>query len=119
MARDPHDTSHPVTRVLLVEEDPKTRDLRAGILRRAGFSVTEAPTIEDPDHVQPADLILIEAQQLPLALAGHPEAAIVVIADEVRDGILACVQGASDWVPRSTAAEYLISTVEAASRSRT
>jgi hypothetical protein len=118
MPPDPSDMSHSATRILLVEEDSRTRDLRAGILRRAGFSVIEAPTIEDAKLVEPADVILIDAQQLPLALNRRSAAPIVVIADEVRDGILACARGASDWVPRGSAAEYLISTLEAANHNR-
>lgn len=85
------------------------------MLRLAGFIVDELAYIEDPDTLPAADVVLVELDQFPLVQAMRPSRAVVVIADEVRDGILACVRGASDWVPRSTHADYLVSTVTAAS----
>lgn len=104
--------SQSTTRVLLVEEDPESRNLHADVLRLAGFSVTEVSHIADPRLLPTVEIVLVETAQFLMATFSRG-CTVVAIADEVRDGMRACVHGALDWVPRSADADYLVSAVRA------
>ncbi len=96
------------TEVLLIEEDFRTRDLHAAILRVAGFGVMEAARAEAVDERTAPDVVLADASQVESVTHLLPGRVIIALADDPRQGVHACLGGADDWVPSLSSADYLL-----------
>ena len=108
MALSPSRLSGRPTEVLLIEENFRTRDLHAGILRVAGFEVVEAARADAVDRTVAPDVVLADAGQVASVADMLPGRVIIALADDPRQGVKACLGGADDWVPSSTSADYLL-----------
>jgi hypothetical protein len=114
------DPSPSRTNVLLVETDSTTREQHVALLEYAGYQVQESAGLPSPDELDDADLIIADALSFNwLQHEGIADRAVVVIAEDPKSGIMACLCGATDWVPASGSREYFLDVVkEATSRRR-
>jgi DNA-binding response OmpR family regulator len=106
------------TRILLIEYDPESRGRHAEVLENAGYHVVAAsvpPSVTDTSRM---DIIVADVHRFPLVRAQHPRVAVLVVADDVHEGVSACLRGAEDWVPRGSTPEYLLTAVSCASGAR-
>ena len=113
--------SHPVpaditTRVLLVEADPDTREHHRATLSGAGYDVASIAALPSPDQLTTADLIIVDESAfdwLSVQQLQH-EPNIVVLTDDVKRGVEACLCGAVDWIPARADKDYLVGAVKQA-----
>lgn len=108
------DLSHSPTHVLLVEADSNSRSLHTAALERAGYHVVAVPTLPPSEEVVSADVILADYPTFQVLQHDHHRGQIVVVTDDVRAGVTACLCGASDWVPMSGASDYFTEAVKEA-----
>ena len=108
------------TRILLIEHDADARARYAEALRGAGFSVLsiDEPPGQGPGRGGPLRLVIVPTAQYPAVRRTYPRVPFIVTADDVRDGVSACLRGADDWVPRGCSTDYFLSIVTAALRGR-
>lgn len=99
--------------VLLVETDSAARSRHEDLLSSEGYSVLSMASFPDLIEVQSCALVVadvpsfhwMQAQQL------HTVRPILVVAEDPRAGITACLCGAADWIPSSGEPDYLLGTV--------
>ena len=119
MASTPSIVSSRPTEVLLIEENFRTRDLHAGILRMAGFDVVEVARANAVVQGVAPDIVLADAGEVESIASMLPGRAIIALADDPRQGVHACLGGADDWVPSSSSADYLLDSLRPYTPSRT
>lgn len=111
--------SPPATPVLLIEANLDARDRHEEVLRAAGYDVCAIAACPDTGELSRAAMVLSDvpsfhwlqeqrARRLPPT---------VVITEDERAGVTACLCGAADWVPVESDAAYLLGAVDGALRS--
>lgn len=106
------------TRLLLIEANPDTREDHASALRTAGYDVTAIAALPSLHEVSAADLIMADEASYDW-LRDQPTAlypAVIVLTDDVKAGVSACLAGAADWTPVRGDMGYLLDVVSEACR---
>lgn len=107
------------THVLVVEGDSDSRSMHAAALERVGYEVVAVPTLPPSAEVGSADVILADYPTFEALQHDRYPGPIVVVTDDVRAGVTACLCGAADWVPVNAASDYVTEAVkDAATRRR-
>lgn len=99
--------------LLLIEADSYARLEHELALRAAGYQVRAFATCPGPVDLHYASAVLtdpasFEVMQLQPA---RPSAPVVVLAEDDRAGVTACLRGAAAWAPAHGQPEYLVDTV--------
>jgi hypothetical protein len=105
-------------RVLLIEADSNTRVEHADVLQRAGYQVREVAGLPANEELEGAELILADPISFEWLRAHTVEGRVVVMTDDLKVGITACLCGAADWVPVHSPREYLLDIVHDVARRR-
>jgi hypothetical protein len=106
------------TRLLLIESNPDARENHASALRTAGYDVTAIAALPSLDEVSAAHLIMADEASYDW-LRGQPTAfypTVIVLTDDVKAGVSACLAGAADWLPVRGDVGYLLDVVSEACR---
>jgi DNA-binding response OmpR family regulator len=116
MTQIPSGPSPPRTVVLLVEADPDARSRHEGLLASVGYSVICIASFPDAREVQSAAVVIADLAWFHWFQAQHFDRAppILVVADDLKEGITACLCGADDWIPSYGEPGYMLGTVEEA-----
>lgn len=99
------------TRVLLIESNSATRVEHAAVLQRAGYEVREVAGLPADEELDGAELILADPVSFEWLRDHTAESRVVVLTDDLKVGITACLCGAADWVPVHSPSEYLLDIV--------
>lgn len=99
------------TRVLVIEADSTTRIEHAAALERAGYQVREVAGLPADEELEGAELILADPISFEWLRDHRVEGRVVVVTDDLKAGITACLCGAADWVPVHSPREYLLDVV--------
>jgi hypothetical protein len=83
-----------------------------------GYQVVAVPTLPASAEVGSADVILADYPTFQVLQHDHHQGQVVVVTDDVKVGVTACLCGASDWVPVSGASDYLTEAVKDAATRR-
>jgi len=81
------------------------------ILGLAGYDVIPTPGIPLADDLMSADVIVTDIEFLPILQNRHLKAELIVVADDAKAGVTACLCGAADWIPAQSSADYLTEAV--------
>lgn len=106
-------TSKSRTHLLLVEADPCARREHESALRTAGYSIAATAGLPSALEARAADVIIADEasyqwlQSQPIASA----ATFIVLTDDVKVGVTACLSGAADWTPVGGHVAYLLDVV--------
>jgi len=114
MPIDRHRASAHHTPVLLIEVDSYARLQHEVALRTAGYHVRVLSACPGPADLFRAVLVLADVPSFEVlrAQSGPPLPPIVVLSDDDRAGITACLRGAAAWAPSNGQADYLVDTVD-------
>ncbi len=107
-----------MTAVLLIEADLDARDRHEEALRAAGYEVCAIAACPDADDLSRAALVLSDIPSFNW-LREQPGRGLpltVVLTDDERAGVTACLCGAADWVPVDSDPAYLVDAVDGALR---
>ena len=118
MPHTPHPQLQVRTRVLLVESDGDARRAHEVALVTAGYEVSSTPAIPPADEFSDADVVLVELPYFELLPSHFIDSEVIVLTDDVKAGVLACLCGAADWVPVNSDASYLRDAVRDVVRDR-
>lgn len=99
------------THLLLIETDPPLRGEHASVLERAGYVVHQVAGLPADEEMAEADLILADPISFEWLRERKFQDPIVVLTDDLKVGIAACLCGAADWVPLRGGQEYLLDVV--------
>src|SRR5687767_8786719 len=97
------------THLLLVEADPCARSHHASVLRTAGYKVTATGGLPSTHQLGVADVVIADEASFEW-LQSQPtdtEPTFIVLTDDVRAGVTACLSGAADWTLVGGDAGYL------------
>jgi hypothetical protein len=100
--------------VLLVESDVDRMRSHTSILMLAGYDVVPTPGIPLADDLTSADVIVTDVEFLPILQNRHLRAEVIVVTDDAKAGVTACLCGAADWIPSHSAGVYLTEAVRGA-----
>jgi hypothetical protein len=106
--------------ILLIEADPDAREHRAELLRTAGYAVAASGSLPSLVDANEADVIIADEPSFQW-LQDQPterERTFIVLADDVKAGVTACLCGAADWTPRGGDGGYLLSVLAEVCRAR-
>jgi hypothetical protein len=113
--RDPRGSpSDSRTHLLLVEADPSARAHHTSALRTAGYEVAATGGLPSAEQVGEADVIIADEAAF-VWLQSQPtdvEPTFIVLTDDVRAGVTACLSGAADWTLVGGDVGYLLAVVE-------
>ena len=106
-------TSHGKTIVLLVETNSDARARHETLLASVGYSVLSMASLPDVVEVQSCAIVIadvpsflwLQTQQF------HNVRPILVIAEDCKAGVTACLCGAADWIPSYGEPDYLLGTI--------
>jgi hypothetical protein len=90
------------------------------VLRTAGYDVTATAGLPSPQEVSAADLIVADEASYQW-LQSQPtsfEPTFIVLTDDVKVGVSACLAGAADWTPIHGDVAYLLDVVSEVCRGR-
>ena len=121
MARTIAAVSPTRTIVLLVEANSDARSRHESLLASAGYSVLCVASFPDASEVQSAAVVIADVAWFYWFQAQQFDRTppILVVADDLKEGITACLCGADDWIPLDGEPAYMLGTVlEALSSSR-
>lgn len=99
--------------VLLIEVESYTRLQHEVALREAGYHVRVFSACPGPVDLSYARLVVADASTFEM-LHSHPSGRlppVVVLSDDERAGVTACLQGAAAWAPAHGQPAYLVDTV--------
>ena len=99
------------TRILLIEADCDARAAHAAVLARAGYQVREVAGLPADEELDGTELILADPISFEWLRDHTVEGRVVVMTDDLKVGITACLCGAADWVPLHSTSEYLLDIV--------
>jgi len=99
------------TRLLLIEADLTLRAERAAVLEGAGYLVRQVAGLPAAEELAETDVILADPISFEWLREHNVAAPIVVLTDDLKAGIAACLCGAADWVPLRGRQEYLLDAV--------
>jgi hypothetical protein len=106
------------THVLLIEADSNMRGEHASTLQHAGYIVREVAGLPAEEDIDAAELILTDAVSFEWLRDHTVDSRVVVLTDDLKVGITACLCGATDWVPIHSPREYLLDVVREATARR-
>ena len=113
MSRAPDLPDAPV-RVLLIEADDRTLRSHTEILMLAGYEVVPTPGLPPADELSGADVIVADVVFMPILQTRRLDAELIVITDDAKAGVTACLCGAADWIPLNSSGVYLTEAVRTA-----
>jgi hypothetical protein len=108
------------THILLIEADPDAREHRADLLRTAGYTVAASGGLPSLAEASEADVIIADEPSFQW-LQDQPtrcERTFIVLTDDVKAGVSACLCGAADWTPLGGDSGYLLSVLADVCRDR-
>jgi hypothetical protein len=114
MPTDRPEASANHTPVLLIEGDSYARLRHEVALRAAGYHVRAFTNCPGPVDFRYAALVLADPPSFE-ALRTQPHRRlppVVVLSDDDRTGVTACLHGAAAWVPAQGQDDYLVDTVD-------
>lgn len=114
MPTDRHEASANHTPVLLIETDSYARLRHEVALRAAGYHVRTFTSCPSPVDLRYAALVLADPPSFD-ALRTRPDRRlppVVVLSDDDRSGVTACLRGATAWAPAQGQTDYLVDTVD-------
>ena len=121
MRERPDDASTVGITVLLIEVNPDARAKHSEALAAGGYTVTAAeawPPVAQAVH--PATILISDVPSFHLlgGSAMSDKRPVVVLADDARAGVAACLHGADAWVPTHGDGAYLLDTIAGVARPR-
>ena len=113
MPIDAQEASANDTPVLLIEVDSYARLRHELALRSAGYHVRTFAACPGPVDLHWAALVLADVLSYEVLRHQPPSRLppVVVLADDDRSGVAACLHGAAAWAPAQGQAAYLVDTV--------
>jgi hypothetical protein len=109
----------PATSVLLIESDCDRRSCHQAALEDAGYRVIALPGVVSHEELTEADVILADHPAFECLQRFPGGGNVIVVTDDVKIGVTACLCGPLDWVPVNGAADYLTEAVRDAVARRT
>jgi FixJ family two-component response regulator len=107
------DPSASKTSVLLIETDANARAQHETLLVSVGYSVLSLASFPDLAELQSSAVVITDIPSFHWLRAQefHSVRPILVIAEDCRAGVTACLCGAADWIPSYGEPDYLLGTL--------
>jgi DNA-binding NarL/FixJ family response regulator len=97
--------------VLLIEADSERRAQLGMALAASGITVVAVASIAEVERWPEGDIVITDSERFTPWWIEVGAAHVIVLADTAEQGIRACQQGASAWVPRTCSPQVLVGTV--------
>ena len=101
------------TIVLLVETNSDARARHEVLLASSGYAVLSMASFPDVIEVQSCAIVIADVPSFHWlqSQAFHDVRPILVIAEDCKAGVTACLCGAADWIPSYGEPDYLLGTL--------